>query len=65
MPVSWSVASYLVDVLALELRQELLKTLGVGLNSNGVEDLLDIVGRRLLGATEGEEEVSSEILHFE
>lgn len=57
--------SYLVDVLALELRQQLAQAVRVGLNSNGVEDLLDVVGGGLLVAAEGEEEVSCEVLHFD
>lgn len=64
----WAVTgaqSYLVDVLALELGQELAQTVGVGLDSNGVEDLLDIISRGLLVAALDEEEVSCEVLHFD
>jgi len=55
---------YLVDVLALKLRDELVKTLLIGLNSNGFENSLDVVGRRGGVATETEEEVCCEVLHF-
>jgi hypothetical protein len=64
----WAVAgahSYLVDVLALELGQELAQAVGVGLNSNGVKNLLDIIGRGLRVAALDEEEVSCEVLHFD
>lgn len=56
--------SYLVDVLALELRQELVQTLGVGLDTNGLEDLLDVGGAGGGVTTQGEEKVSGEVLHF-
>lgn len=56
--------SYLVEVLALELGNELVKALGVGLNANGLKDGLDISGRGGGVATEGEEEVSGQVLHF-
>lgn len=57
--------SYLVDVLALELGDELVETLAIGLNSNGREDRLDVGGRGLLVASELEEEVSCDVLHFD
>lgn len=56
--------AYGVDVLALELGDEGVETLRVGLNSNGREDTGDISGGRGLVATEGEEEVCCEVLHF-
>lgn len=57
--------SYLVDVLARELRDELLKTLILGLNADGAEDSLDILSRGGGVAAESEQEVSCEVLHFE
>lgn len=55
----------LLEVLALELSDELLEALGVGVNTDGGEDLLDIGGRGGLVAGEGEEQVSGEVLHFD
>ena len=54
-----------VDVLALELRDELLEALLVGLNADGAQDLLDV--RRGGGgvAADLEEEVRSEMTHLE
>ena len=60
-----SVASYLVDVLALELRDELLEALLIGLDTDGVEDLLDVGGRGRGVAAEAEEQVSRKVLHFD
>jgi hypothetical protein len=59
------ISSYLVDVLALELRDELVETVAVGLDTNGVEDLLDVGSGGGGVATQAEEEVSCEVLHFE
>ena len=56
---------YLVDVLALELRDELVETLVIGVNTNGRENTLDISGRGGSVASEGEEEVGCHVLHFE
>lgn len=56
---------YLLDVLALEFADELLEALGVGLNADRREELLDVAGAGLLVAAEGEEEVSREVLHFD
>ena len=56
--------SYLVDVLAIELRQELRQAVVIGLNTDGVEDALDVLGGWRGVSTEAEEEVSSEMLHF-
>jgi len=55
---------YLVDVLALELRDELVETLLVGLNTNRLKDSLDVVSGRRGVTTESEEEVCSQVLHF-
>lgn len=56
--------AYGVDVLALELGDEGVETVRVGFNSNGREDGGDVSGGRGLVATEGEEEVCCEVLHF-
>lgn len=56
---------YLVDVLARELRDELLETLILGLNADGAEDGLDVLSRGGGVAAEVEQEVSCEVLHFE
>lgn len=55
----------LVDVLALELRDELLKALLIGVNTNGLKDRLDVRGRGGGVAGKAEEEVGCEVLHFE
>ena len=60
----FSRCSYLVDVLALKLRQELVQALLVGLDTDGLEDLLDVGGAGRGVAAQGEEEVSCEVLHF-
>lgn len=57
--------SYLVDVLALKLRQQLAQALGVDLDSDGLDDLLNVIGGGLVVAAESEEEVGCEVLHFE
>lgn len=61
----WKGEPYLVDVLALELIDEGLETVLIGLNANGLEDGLDILGGGGGVATEAEEKVSCEMLHFE
>ena len=53
-----------VDILALELRDELLETLVVGLNPNSTEDLLDVRSRGGRVAANLEEEVCSEVTHL-
>lgn len=55
----------LVDVLALELRDELVEALVIGLNADGLKDSLDVLGRGGGVATEAEEKVSGEVLHFD
>ncbi len=62
--MSLSCVIYLVDVLALELLQQSAETVLVGLDTNGAEDFLDIVGGWGGVATEGEEHVCCEVLHF-
>jgi hypothetical protein len=54
-----------LEVLALELSNDLLEAVGVSVNADGGEDLLDVGGRGGLIASEGEEEVSCEVLHFD
>ena len=56
--------SYLVDVLALKLGDQGLEAVLVSLNANGLKDGLDIGGRGGGVATQAEEEVRSEVLHF-
>jgi hypothetical protein len=57
------VAPYLVDVLALQLLEESLKAVIISLNTNGVEDALDVLGGRGGVAGKAEEEVSCQVLH--
>jgi hypothetical protein len=53
----------LVDVLAGELRDELVQTLGVDLSTDGGENGLDILSGGRGVAAEGEEKVGCEVLH--
>jgi hypothetical protein len=55
----------LLEVLALELSDDLLEALGVSVDADGGEDLLDVGSRGGLVASKGEEEVSCEVLHFD
>lgn len=57
--------SYLLDVLALELGDQGVKALVIGLNANGLENGLDIGGRGGGVASEAEKKVSCEVLHFD
>ena len=57
-------ATYLVDILALELLKELGQTLLVSIDANGGQDALDVVGGGAAVASEAKEEVSREVLHF-
>lgn len=59
------VAAYLGEVLALELGDQGGETLLIGLDSNGLENLLDVLSGGSGVATGGEEEVSCEVLHLE
>ncbi len=61
---AYASVAYGVDVLALQLGDELLKTVVIGLDSDGFENLLDICGRRRGIAAQVEKKVSSEMLHF-
>ena len=54
------VSTHLVDVLALELGEELLQTLVISLNANGLEDVLDVLRTWAGVATEAEKEVCCE-----
>jgi hypothetical protein len=58
-------SAYLLEVLAVELGDQGGETLIIGFDSDRVEDLLDVLlgGRGV--ATDGEEEVSCEVLHFD
>lgn len=55
----------LLEVLALELGDDLLETVTLGVNADGGEDGLDVGGGGSLVAGKGEEEVGSEVLHCE
>lgn len=55
----------LLEVLALELGDDLLETVTLSVDADGGEDGLDVGGGGGLVAGKGEEEVGSEILHFE
>jgi hypothetical protein len=59
------VYAYLLDVLARELRDELLETVALSVDTDGRENGLDVLSRRLLVSGEVKEEVGSEVLHFE
>jgi hypothetical protein len=52
--------SYLVDVLALELGEELLETFVISFDTDGAEDSLDVFGAGAVVATEAEKEVCCE-----
>ena len=52
------------DILALELSDELLEALVVGLDTDGTEDLLDVRRRGASVAANLEEEVCSEVTHL-
>lgn len=58
-------SSNLVDVLALELREELAEALVIGLDTDGVEDILDVAGARGGIPSKAQEKVCSKVLHFE
>jgi hypothetical protein len=63
--VAYPLMPYLVDVLAFELADEGVETVVVSLDTDGAEDLLDVLGRGRRVAADGEEQVSCEMLHFE
>lgn len=53
---------YLADVLALELGDELLETLSVWVDADGLEKFGDVFSAGALVSTEAEEEVCSEAM---
>lgn len=53
---------YLVDVLALELGDELLETLSIWVDADGLEEFGDVAGAGAVVATEAEEEVCREAM---
>jgi len=57
--------SYLVDVLALKLRQKGIESVVVSLNANGTKNLLDVRGGRGGVAGEAEEEECCHVLHLD
>ncbi|KAK8915688.1 hypothetical protein VCV18_010385 [Metarhizium anisopliae] len=66
MPRHISIGSYLGDVLALKLGEESLQAVIVGLNTDGRKDVLNVLGRRRVVASEAEEEtLSSTFKHCE
>ena len=56
--------SYLLQILALELTEELFQAVTIGLDANGFKDFSDIGGRGVGVSAETEKEVSREMLHF-
>ena len=56
--------SYLLQILALELTEELFQAVTVGLDANGFKDFGDIRGGGVGISAEAEKEVSCEMLHF-
>jgi hypothetical protein len=54
-----------LEILALQLRNELGETLLISLDSDRLENGSDVLGGWGRVATEGEEKVCSEVLHFE
>lgn len=55
----------LLEVLALELSDDLVKTVTLSVDADGGEDGLDVGSGGGLVAGKGEEKVGSEVLHFE
>ena len=58
-------SAYLLEILALELGDQGGETLIVSLDSDGFEDLLDVLVGGSGVASDGEEEVCCEVLHLE
>ena len=56
---------YLREILAVELGDQGGQALIISLDSDGVEDLLDVLRRGGGVTTQTEEEVSCEVLHFD
>lgn len=63
-PVLRVLCSYLVDVLALELGDELLETLVISIDTDGIEEFGDVFGAGALVSTKTEEEVCSEAVDW-
>lgn len=59
------VETNLLEVLALELSDDLVEALGVGIDTDGGEDGLDVGSGGRLVAGKGEEKVSGEVLHVD
>jgi len=57
-------SSYLVDILVLKLRDELVESLIIRVDADRGEDALDIRGRWAGVASKAEEEICREVLHF-
>ena len=57
--------THLLEVFALKLREQLLKTLLISINADRGQDALDVTGGRRVVAGKVEEEVSCEVLHFD
>lgn len=57
--------AYLLEILALELRDQGGETLIISLNSDGRENGLDILLRGRGLVADGQEEVSCEVLHLD
>jgi hypothetical protein len=58
------ISAYLLDVLALELRDESGEALIISFDTDGFENALDVLGRGRGVTAEGEEEICCEVLHF-
>ena len=54
-----------VDVLAAEFFDELVESLIISIDADGAEDLLDVLGGGRGVAADLEEEVSSDVAHFD
>jgi hypothetical protein len=57
--------AYLLDVLALEFREEGVEAVLIGVDTDRLKDALDISGRGAGVATKAEQEVGCEVLHFD
>jgi hypothetical protein len=62
--ISYCVVTYLLKILALELRDESGEALVISFDTDGFENGLDVLLGRRGVAAEGEEEVCCEVLHF-
>jgi hypothetical protein len=59
------IIAYLSEVLVLELGDQSRQTFVISLDSDRLENGLDILGGRGGVTTDGEKKVSCEVLHFE